>query len=182
MSKAEQQARKEAREDKQLRQQELRGIENSMQEGIDEQKKEYVDSILESEAAGIESETGLDNWSSREFALSNIGERYADMENWRLELLYDKVVCSHPRPENPLKGAENMQFYYGVDPGDTPTDSLSPSQKQSIRSYLEAALFNIMRSKGMKQQEMFTKNITESIARRVGEDEEKGGLRGYLGR
>lgn len=170
---------KEAMDEQQRRQIEANGVQHAMQQ-LDDEKSEYVKSILESEMALI-AQCGLENFLSNDFVLANYDKRDIAVIRWRTWIVWEKILADHPKEGDLFTGDREMEMFYGINPATTPTEPLSSAQKTAIRTILDGVHARATRALNMKQQEMFQKSVSESYVRRPDENKDKGGLSKIFG-
>jgi len=153
-----------------------------MHEKLDEQKADFVETILENELTDLQQNL-LRNFITSDFALANYNSDEIQRLFWDLEIVREKIKAMHPGEDNLVQGDEAFAHYYGANPKDVPSEPLSPADEVAIDGLFEGIYSLMTRGEGMEQQEQLNKTVTRSEVYRVTDsgEEDGGGLKGRLG-
>lgn len=120
----------------------------------------------------------LKNMLSKELVLGCFDDAEMNDWRWKIRRKRDMFFAMHP-DHRFILDAEDQQAIYD-DPHATLTQ-LSDQQRQIVRDFFDVLEARITRAKQGFQQEMMNMDIHEERGGETEPEEQKGGLRGWLG-
>jgi len=172
----------EAMDAQQRRQAENAGIKNGHRaaEEFKEELSDFVDTVTETDATPIQ-KCGLENFLSKDFVLAYYDSKDVEAMRWYMYIVIEKILAEAPDESDHIKGDEEMEFLYGIDPQNTITEPLSLNDKNALHAARKVIVGRTSRGKEGFQQKIFKTNVSESRVVRP-EEQKRGGLLGKLRR
>lgn len=138
-------------------------------------QESFLEDLIDTTDLADPSRDKLNNLVSKDFPLANFTDDEVHELKYRLRIRLEMFLRAHPRPESGVTDDTRKIV------NDDPTDGLKPltqGQKYEALQIFDAIWARVTRGRGMAQQEILQKSITESRVQRGTEenDDEGSGL------